>query len=457
MKSIIKLLIITLLLSGCSKEEFLNEKPKDSLIIPTTLKHFQALLDRDDYINGTDGQGVTPQLGESGADNFYLLDADFNANLRPQMQNYYTWSVQPYAGVEVLDWRYPYRAILVANTVLNHLDKIDASKADLNYLKAQALFHRAHLFYQLAQVFAPPYRKGELNDEISIPLRMTEDINEVLVKSTVGETYTRIVGDLKESVQYLKENNDFPTRPSKQAGYALLSRISLMMQDYTASEKYADSCLAITDFLLDYNLINMALTEPLTGKNQSGIIKPEVIYWTGMLAAPFQYYPTTFLSALIPDQLYNSYAESDLRRKLFFEKRPTGYRFRGTYNYFSTRSNYFSGLAVDEVFLNRAECRVRNGRVTPGLDDLNHLLEKRWEKGKYVPVENLSQADALKVILDERRKELIFRGIRWSDLRRLNIDGANITLERTVNGNKYVLPPNDPRWTWPFPMEVTAK
>jgi hypothetical protein len=456
MKSIIKLLIIAPLLSGCSKEEFLNEKPKDSLIIPTTLVHFQALLDRDAYLNGT-SQGVTPQLGESGTDNFYLLDADFNANLRPQMQNYYTWSAQPYAGVEVLDWVYPYRAILAANTVLNHLDKIVAPQADLNYLKAQALFHRAHLFYQLAQVFAPPYRKGTANDQKSIPLRMTDDINEVLVKSTVAETYNRIVGDLKESVQYLKENNDFPTRPSKQAGYALLSRVYLTMQDYMEAEKYADSCLAITDFLLEYNLINMAQTEPLTGKNQSGIIKPEVIYWAGMLADPYQYYPTTFLSALIPDELYNSYTEGDLRKKLFFEKRPTGYRFRGTYNYFSTRSNYFSGLAVDEIFLNRAECRVRNGKVIPGLDDLNHLLEKRWEKGKYVPVENLSEADALKVILEERRKELIFRGIRWSDLRRLNIEGANISLERTVNGKKYILPPNDPRWTWPFPLEVTAK
>src|SRR5690606_4191058 len=138
---------------------------------PTTLTHFQALLDRDAYLNGSDGQGVTPQLGESGADNFYLLDADFNAKLRPQMQNYYTWAAQPYAGVEVLDWLYPYRAILVTNTLLNHLDQISAATSDLNYLKAQALFHRAHLFYQLAQVFAPPYRKGSANDEKSIPLR----------------------------------------------------------------------------------------------------------------------------------------------------------------------------------------------------------------------------------------------------------------------------------------------
>lgn len=457
MKSIIQLLAIMILLSGCSKEEFLNEKPKDSLIIPTTLTHFQALLDRDAYLNGSDGQGVTPQLGESGADNFYLLDADFNAKLRPQMQNYYTWAAQPYAGVEVLDWLYPYRAILVTNTVLNHLDQISAATSDLNYLKAQALFHRAHLFYQLAQVFAPPYRKGSANDEKSIPLRMTDDVNEVLVRSTVTETYDRIVGDLKESVQYLKTNNDFPTRPSKQAGYALLSRVYLMMQDYESAEQYADSCLIISDFLLDYNKINMDLTEPLTGDNANGIIKPEVIYWTGMLAAPFQYYPTTFLSALIPDELYNSYVDGDLRKQLFFEKRPTGYRFRGTYNYFSTRSNYFSGLAVDEVILNRAECRVRNGKVEAGLADLNRLLEKRWEKGKYMPIENLSQPEALKVVLEERRKELIFRGIRWSDLRRLNIEGANITLKRTVNGNEYVLSPDDSRWTWPFPLEVTAK
>lgn len=456
MKAIIMILVVAVTLIGCSKEDFLNEKPKQSLIIPSSPTHFQALLDRDAYVNGTDGQGITPQLGESGADNFYLLDADFNANLRPQMQNYYTWAPQPYAGVEVLDWLYPYRAILITNTVLNNLDRIKASQSDISYIKAQALFHRAHLFYQLAQVFAPPYRKDASNNEKSIPLRLTDDINEPLIRSTVAETYGRIVEDLKESAQYLKTNNDFPTRPSKQASFALLSRVFLVMQDYAAAEKYADSCLAITDFLLDYNQINMALTEPLTGKNQSGIIKPEVIYWTGMLASPYQYYPTTFLSALIPDQLYASYADDDLRKKLFFEKRPTGFRFRGTYNYFSTRSNYFSGLAVDEVFLNRAECRVRDGRVAEGLSDLNHLLEKRWEKGKFVSAVNLSQTEALKLILNERRKELIFRGIRWSDIRRLNIEGANISLERVVNGKTLILEANDPKWTWPMPLEAIA-
>ncbi len=57
-------------------------------------------------------------------------------------------------------------------------------------------------------------------------------------------------------------------------------------------------------------------------------------------------------------------------------------------------------------------------------------------------------------VLQERRKELIFRGTRWSDLRRLNLEGAGIGLNRIINGVTYTLPPNDARWVMLIPREV---
>jgi hypothetical protein len=46
---------------------------------------------------------------------------------------------------------------------------------------------------------------------------------------------------------------------------------------------------------------------------------------------------------------------------------------------------------------------------------------------------------------------LVFRGLRWSDLKRYNRDGADITLTRTLGDIVYTLPPNDNKWLFPIP------
>jgi len=55
----------------------------------------------------------------------------------------------------------------------------------------------------------------------------------------------------------------------------------------------------------------------------------------------------------------------------------------------------------------------------------------------------------------ERRKELIFRGLRWSDLRRLNMDTRfAVTLKRKVNNKEFLLLPKDARYTLQIPISV---
>jgi len=61
---------------------------------------------------------------------------------------------------------------------------------------------------------------------------------------------------------------------------------------------------------------------------------------------------------------------------------------------------------------------------------------------------------ALGTILNERRKELLFRGLRWSDVKRLNRDGAGIILSREINNQEFVLPPNDKRYAIALPEDV---
>ena len=114
------------------------------------------------------------------------------------------------------------------------------------------------------------------------------------------------------------------------------------------------------------------------------------------------------------------------------------------------------GIATDEVYLTRAECYARAGKVSEAMNDLNTLMIKRWKAGTFIPFTATSTSEALSIILEERRKETLFRGLRWLDLRRLNSEGANITLTRNVDNQTYKLEPNSPRYALPLPPDVIS-
>ncbi len=89
------------------------------------------------------------------------------------------------------------------------------------------------------------------------------------------------------------------------------------------------------------------------------------------------------------------------------------------------------------------------------MNDLNTLLQNRWRTGTFVPFTASNADDALMQILTERRKELVLRGIRWQDLRRLNKeDRFKITITRTIAGNTYSIEPNSYKYTFPIPDDV---
>lgn len=446
MKKLLKYAAILLLSASCKKSAFLDKRPDNSLVVPSSVEDLQALLDNDRVMNGTNGLGVLPSLGEIACTDYYVNENDLYSFLSPLESNAYTWQQKVFNGEHITDWNMPYKAIFYANTALDQLKNIPANgnQAAWNNVKGSALFFRAFMLWHLSQIFAPPYDSLTAGTDWSVPLRMESDINEPVNRVTVTVVYQQILSDLQQALPLLPAIPLYATRPSKAAAHAMLAKTALCMHNYSMALKHADTCLQMQPALMDYNNIDTETYTPFQPLNEETIFYSIALY--RVITVPYY--------AAIDTTLYNSYTQTDLRKKLFFtELAPGSYTFKGSYGEYGL----FAGIATDEIWLTRAECYARMGNAGAAINDLDSLLLKRYQTGTFIPYTPSTASAALKLVLEERHKELLMRGTRWSDLRRLNIEPEfATTLFREVRGTKYYLPPNDPRYTYPIPDEVIS-
>jgi tetratricopeptide (TPR) repeat protein len=437
-------LIILICVSSCKK--FLDQKPKITDLVPRSLNDLQTLLDNTYYVNKLGAAG----LSELVADNYYTSPGDFQQFVSigtPDPSNY-VWDPQAIPFTKY--WTNPYNGpIYVSNIVLDQLPKVVKAPGEeqkFNTIKGSALFYRAFHFHGLAQLFCKPYSKENLASP-GIVLKSSSNVTEAYGRSTVEETYDRIIADLKEAASLLPVNNGVLTRPTKTAAYAALARVYLSMRDYVNAAQYANMALQEYGTLMDYNTLLPIANQPIPTP-----FNPEVIYQD---ISPLALIIASS-SHNIDTLLYQSYDVNDLRKTVFFRfnSGKGTYFFQGSYFGPQDPNNIFDGLATDELYLIRAECLARASNKDAALADLNTLLSKRWKKTVAYPAVTATDASqALIKILAERRKELVWRGMRWSDIRRLNLEGANITLTRNIAGKIYTLPPNDPRSVMLIPWE----
>lgn len=445
--SLVLFFIVALGFTSCQKD-FLKAKPNKALLVPETLTDFQALLD-----NSSSVMNIVPYLNEVGTDDIYTSNSGLISQSQ-EIQNAYIWAPTIFQERTSSDWNTPYQQVLYANIVLDGLKgfKVDATtQSQFNEITGSAQFMRAFAFYNIAQEFAAPYDAASANQDLGIPIRLTSDVNEVSKRGTLQQTYDQIINDLLKAVDLLPAVQAYKTRPTKASALAMVARVFQTMENYKMAAQYADLSLASYNKLIDYNFLTdtnaMLFPSPLPNGNDEVLFYSALIY-NGFISGSS---PLTSIDTL----LYRSYANNDLRKTVFFNKVSDNViLFKGSY---AVNGYEFGGLSTNEVFLISAECNARNGNTAAAITALNTLLKTRWKTGTYIQFTANSPDDALTQVLKERRKELVYRNIRWADLRRLNKDPRfAVTLKRNINGQIYTLPPNDKRYVFPIPDDVIA-
>lgn len=449
MNKICKYLIpsIILLFAGCG-ERFLDLKRNANQVVPQTVGDYLSVL-------GNVNLRYTPlDLAFLGADEYYVKDQATlvtGSRFTPFHKNAYVWADDIYEGAEVGDWNDAYQNVMYANLALDVEKLVPSERERVDWIKTRvaARFYRAWNYYHLAQIFCKPYIESTAQSELGLPLRSDYDVTLQFGRSSLQEVYGFILKDLTDALEIAPNDEVLDIYlPGKIATMALLSRVYLTMGAYDKAAVYANQVLSAHSTLVDYNELTGSVTDMYGsyfdryGKNNQAIIFYNTSPVGGILGGTIFDASESFLNTL---------STSDLRKKFFFHSNQDG---RTIYigSYAGEGINEpFTGLSVEEVLLIRAECAVRNGDDDRALKDLNELRKNRYQQISYEPVENVSGLDLLDLVLEERMKELYMRGARWTDLRRLNVEGFNLSVRHTLNGEEFVLSPNSEKWVWPLP------
>ena len=135
-------------------------------------------------------------------------------------------------------WSNSFKAIVGTNRVIESLNEGETEEQD--QVIGENYYIRALVFFQMGNVFGRPYNQGTEN--LSIPLKLTSDIEDLPDRNTVGEVYDQVIKDLKKAESLMTVNKG-PSFASKEAAQALLSRVYLYMEDNQNAIDYADDVL----------------------------------------------------------------------------------------------------------------------------------------------------------------------------------------------------------------------
>lgn len=108
------------------------------------------------------------------------------------------------------------------------------------------------------------------------------------------------------------------------------------------------------------------------------------------------------------------------------------------------------GPCVPEMMLIQAECLARSGDYTEAIEIINQLRSHRFLFGSSYELSASNAVEALGIVLEERRRELMCHGLRWFDQRRLENDEnfPTQTVTRILGEDSYTLAPGDVNYTF---------
>ena len=476
MKSILKYSIVfaILLISGCTKEEWMKPTPI------TNLADLNAFDTKDRVVAQVNAMYASLKSGQHLGGRFQVYndirDDNFIPNSNNGVTNYQTWNHTVISSTNEVQnlWGAVYATINVVNIFLDGMQKgwdagkISAflSQTEYDQFKAEALAIRAICYFDLLQMYSKPYN---LNNGASqgVPLRLKANKlpgENDLAPGTVAEVYAQILKDLNDAEPLAIDTYGSVslnvTRIHRNTIIAYKTRVYMHMQNWaqvaTESAKIVPAAAPFTAASGVANKLNAtyagvfasphATLETIFSLANTNASNPGTQnYLAHYYNSPSgeSYYLNTSSAA------FTALNAADARRTMMATVSGKTYIQKYTDN--TNRADYSPVIRYAEVLLNRAEAIVRQGNaVTQGaVDLLNAVRTRSYPAGAYTTGSFANAAAFLDAVLLERNIEFLGEGIRNMDLMRLGltIPGKN----GGGMGNIAAVPSSSQTYYWPVP------
>ncbi|NII25312.1 RagB/SusD family nutrient uptake outer membrane protein [Pseudoflavitalea sp. X16] len=462
--------LLLVLLASCSKK--IEIKPEYQLDGSSPLA---TIKEADNVLTGAyDGFQTGDYYRSSGPSGAYSVVPDIMGDdlieTKESLGNYQTQAEWRYESIEddvQATWLGAWNIISGVNIILRDIDNIASQDPKAaNRIKGQALAIRAHVHFDLLRYFGESLDGNSTNR--GIPYVTKFDVTAKPGRSTVKESYEKILADLAEAATILSGELDKPintddnkTRIDWLVVKAIQARVNLYAGQWQAAADAATAVInqvelsSIDDFPSIWN--DQSLEEVLWSVSfenlQDGVVYDNVFFARGNRST---YRPAQGLTALYDqanDVRYSTYMANvgtlnDIVRTprlVVIKHLGKGTATDGVVNWKAYR--------VAEMYLIRAEANFRLNKETEALNDLNELREHRIDG--FTGGAETGNA-LLTAIMTERRKELAFEGHRFFDFKRWNKTPINRCASNTDTPSTICsLDPDSRAWAWPIPFNET--
>lgn len=360
-------------------------------------------------------------------------------------------------------WRYYYRIVRSANTVIDNLGGNEAIPEVLEnqYAMGQAKAMRAHSYFYLAQYFQKEYNASEA----ILPL-YTEPSNQNVAKATAEAIYNLIEEDLNDAISLLDGFNRTAKNQVNQdvakgiLAYALGAKGGRDADVRTLTQQVIDSGSYtmlgsgdVTNCFCDVNSPSWMWGIDITDNNGLGLVS-----WWGQVDAWSYSYAWAGDYKVMDADLFAAIPANDARKAQFFDNPSNGRHLQPLFKFYA--SNQIGGtsqvvtadyvyMRVEEMYLLNAEANARLGFDAPARTSLKALLDRRVPSSAYV--DGLSGQALEDEIYLQTRIELWGEGKSFLALKR-----NKETATRGSNHLSFVgeaIPYNDERMQFEIPQD----
>lgn len=427
----IGLLVAGMITTSCNK--YLDIQPVGT-VVPTTEADFRALLFSGYKVYPEHKSFLNLRTDE------LLLD-EYSTDIAT-IKDLYLWNDQnPERTTQPMAWETIYKSIFYANHIIAEAKDKAGDTDGVKQIRAEAYLLRAYAHFELLNTYADNYNPATAATDRGVPLSIKVDLEQLFAPATVEKVYAQILDDMQQAsalLQVSDQATNVKYRFSRRAYEAFEARLRLYRGEWELASKAADRGLAINADLEDLNNGSSKLPNDFESKEM--IQAWEEVGKTNVSRST--YINLSFIA---------KYNEGDLRVNRYFQKSGGDYVSKkgGDNRYNVTFRN-------GELYLIKAETAARLGQKEQAIAALTTLLKNRLAPVAFVAAQaklaNLSNAELITFILDERARELALEGLRWYDLKRT----TRPELVHKYLSKDYILNQNDPRYVIRYPKEAIS-